>query len=141
MFLQKMTSLKFKLSSFFVIAFLAFAPVMITVTTTPAKAQNATTNKTSGIGADTEGGPFKNLIIRAKSIFKSVRTVVFLLGGFGLIFLAAQAIFGDLKWDSFLALAIGLLILGVAGYLVDYITQEDTTKTMFGDDLSTLKGK
>jgi hypothetical protein len=56
------------------------------------------------------------------SLFKSAKTIVFVVGGFGLIALAFSAIFGKVKWPWFAGLAFGLAVLAAANAIVDYAT-------------------
>ena len=60
--------------------------------------------------------------IKATKVFGAVKTIVFVIGGFGLIALAFQAIFGKVKWPWFAGLAFGLAVLAAAGAIVDYAT-------------------
>lgn len=55
-------------------------------------------------------------------VFNAVKTIIFVVGGFGLIALAFQAIFGKVKWPWFAGLAFGLAVLAAAGAIVDYAT-------------------
>ena len=59
---------------------------------------------------------------KAADTFKSVKAVIFIVGGFGLVALAFFAIFGKLKWTWFASLAVGLAILAAAGAIIDYAT-------------------
>lgn len=59
---------------------------------------------------------------KAANVFTSVKQIVFVVGGFGLVALAFMAIFGKLDWKKFAALAVGLAILAAAGAVVDYAT-------------------
>ncbi len=59
---------------------------------------------------------------KAINVFKAVKTIVFVIGGFGLVALAFQAIFGKVKWPWFAGLAVGLAILAAAGAIVEYAT-------------------
>ncbi len=68
-------------------------------------------------------------------LFQNVRTIVFVLGGFGLVGLAVGAIFGNVKWKWFASLAIGLVILAIASQIVEYFTNGGQTGD-FGDTLS-----
>lgn len=61
---------------------------------------------------------------KALSVFRAVKTIVFVIGGFGLVALAFQAIFGKVKWPWFAGLAVGLAILAAAGAIVEYATGE-----------------
>jgi len=75
-------------------------------------------------------------IVQKKGIelFKNVKTVIFILGGFGLVGLAVGAIFGSVKWKWFASLAIGLVILAIASSIITYFTDVNTTAN-FGDTL------
>ena len=55
---------------------------------------------------------------KAVNVFKSIKTIVFVVGGFGLVGLAFQAIFGKVKWTWFAGLAVGLAVLAAAGSAV-----------------------
>lgn len=62
---------------------------------------------------------------KAANVFTSVKQIVFVVGGFGLVALAFMAIFGKLDWKKFAMLAVGLAILAAAGAVVDYATGAD----------------
>ena len=66
--------------------------------------------------------------------FKSVRTMVLIFGGFGLIVLAVAAILGKIKWPALGALAAGLAIVAVAGKVIDYATNDSQS----GGDIATV---
>ena len=70
---------------------------------------------------------------KAILVFKSVKTIVFVVGGFGLVALAFQAIFGKVKWPWFAGLALGLAILAAAGSIVDYATGSDGANSLNSD--------
>jgi len=74
-------------------------------------------------------GFFTDAATRFMNTFKSVRTMVLIFGGFGLIVLAVAAILGKIKWAALGALAAGLAIVAVAGKVVDYATTDNTTDT------------
>ena len=59
---------------------------------------------------------------KAGEVFRAVKSIIFVVGGFGLVALAFFAIFGKLKWTWFASLAVGLAILAAAGAIVDYAT-------------------
>ena len=59
---------------------------------------------------------------KAVKIFNHVKMIIFIVGGFGLVGIAFQAIFGKVKWTWFAGLAVGLAILAAAGAIVNYAT-------------------
>ncbi len=59
---------------------------------------------------------------KVKDVFSSVKTITYILGGFGLIGIAYSAIIGKVKWSWFAGLAVGLAILASAGAIVEYAT-------------------
>ena len=60
---------------------------------------------------------------KAGNVFQSVKTIIFVVGGFGLVGLAFAAIFGKINWKWFASLAVGLAILAAAGAIVNYATE------------------
>lgn len=71
---------------------------------------------------------FATVLSRMVTTFQNVRSVIFVVGGFGLVGLAFAAIFGKVKWSWLAALAVGLAIVAVAGAVVDYVTRADTNQ-------------
>lgn len=65
-------------------------------------------------------------------LFQASRTILFIVGGFGLIGIAFAAIFGKMNWKWFAALAIGLAIVAAAGAIVDYATTTTDTNMTGG---------
>ena len=59
---------------------------------------------------------------KAATTFRNVKSIIFIVGGFGLVLLAFGAIFGKIKWSAFASLAVGLAILAAAGAIVEYAT-------------------
>ena len=66
------------------------------------------------------------------NVFQSVKLITFVIGGFGLVSIAHQAIIGKVKWGWFAGLAVGLAILAAAGAVVDYATGA-SQQDQFGD--------
>lgn len=88
----------------------------------PAAAQSTSGGSVMGIAAT-----------KALNAFKATRTIIFIVGGFGLVGIAFAAIFGKINWKWFAALAVGLGILAAAGAIVKYATtQEGNTNTGTG---------
>lgn len=73
---------------------------------------------------DSAAAVFDTVTKKGEDLFRNVKTIVFVVGGFGLVGLAVGAIFGTVKWKWFASLAIGLAILAVAGAIVQYVTNE-----------------
>lgn len=69
---------------------------------------------------------------KAINVFKSARSIMFVVGGFGLIGVAFMAVFGKINWKWFAGLAVGLAMLAAAGSIVNYATG-DTTTSSFAD--------
>ena len=64
---------------------------------------------------------------KVSHVFERVKTIVFLLGGFGLVAVAFLAIFGKLNWKWFAGLAVGLAIVAAASAIVGYSTGRGMT--------------
>ena len=62
---------------------------------------------------------------KAITVFNHVKGIIFIVGGFGLVGIAFQAIFGKVKWSWFAGLAIGLAILAAASAIVNYATGDN----------------
>ena len=63
---------------------------------------------------------------KARNVFKSVKTIIFVVGGFGLVGVAWGAIWGKINWKWFAALAVGLAIVAAAGSIIEYATGDNT---------------
>ena len=72
---------------------------------------------------------------KTRNVFDNVKTITFILGGFGLVGIAFAAIMGKVNWKWFAGLAVGLGILGAAGSIVEYATgsTEVDIDTTFGN--------
>lgn len=58
------------------------------------------------------------------NLFTNAKSIIFVIGGFGLIALAFQAIFGKIKWAWFAALAFGLAVVAAASSIITYAANE-----------------
>ena len=67
---------------------------------------------------------------KSLNVFRAVKTIIFVVGGFGLVGLAFQV-----KWAWFAGLAVGLAVLAAAGAIVNYATGDmaDKQKDGFND--------
>ena len=80
---------------------------------------------------------FSTVGTKLSNLFKKSKFVLFLIGGFGLIALAFQAIFGKLKWAWFAALAFGLAVVAAAGGIVGYaVNNNGEVSTNMADTLT-----
>ncbi|MBR1605400.1 MAG: TrbC/VirB2 family protein [Alphaproteobacteria bacterium] len=72
------------------------------------------------------GGAGSSLMTTAQTkmihIFSSVKTITFIIGGFGLVGIAYQAAIGKVNWKWFAGLAVGLALLAAAGAIIEYAT-------------------
>lgn len=84
--------------------------------------------------AEGQAAAFDIVQNKGVELFKNVRTIVFVMGGFGLVGLAVGAIFGAVKWKWFASLAFGLVVLAIASQVVEYFTAGGATSG-FGDTL------
>ena len=103
-----------KYLSFFAIVALAFVA-------TDAFANGNATSTGNVLGQNND--VFGTVLSRMVTTFQNVRSVIFVVGGFGLVGLAFAAIFGKVKWSWLAALAVGLAIVALAGAVVDYVTR------------------
>ena len=69
-----------------------------------------------------QNGVMEEAAGKAVTMFNHVKMIIFVVGGFGLVGIAFQAIFGKVKWTWFAGLAVGLAILAAAGAIVNYAT-------------------
>ena len=78
--------------------------------------------------------------VKAVNVFEHVKTIIFVVGAFGLVGIAFQAIFGKVKWTWFAGLAVGLGILAAASAVVKYATGDSAGTAgiadTFGGDAS-----
>ena len=77
---------------------------------------------------------------KAANVFQKVKIITFIVGGFGLVGIAYQAIIGKVKWGWFAGLAVGLALLAAAGAIVDYATGASEVQGKFGDSFSNSTG-
>lgn len=85
--------------------------------------------------ADGKGTVFGTAAGKLVDLFKNAKMIIFIIGGFGLVALAFQAIFGKVKWAWFAALAFGLAVVAAAGAIVNYAANKDAVGEKFEDSL------
>ncbi len=67
---------------------------------------------------------FSTIQSKLMNTFNSVRSVVYIVGGFGLVVVGVQAVAGKIKWGWLIALSVGLAIVAIASQVVSYVTDE-----------------
>lgn len=80
-----------------------------------------------------EGDVMGTALSKSLTLFQHIKVLIFVVGAFGLIGIAFQAIFGKVKWTWFAGLAVGLAILAAAGAIVNYATGGNITGGNTGD--------
>lgn len=80
---------------------------------------------------------FGTAVSKMADLFTNAKMVIFVIGGFGLVALAFQAIFGKVKWPWFAALAFGLAVVAAAGAIVNYAAN---TNSAVGDQFADTLG-
>lgn len=78
---------------------------------------------------------------KAVQVFNHVKIIIFVVGGFGLVGIAFQAIFGKVKWTWFAGLAVGMAILAAAGAIVNYATGDTMGKDAAGESVEDTFGR
>ena len=78
---------------------------------------------------------FSVAVTKLSDLFKNTKSVLFIIGGFGLVALAFQAIFGKLKWAWFAALALGLAVVAAAGKIVEYASDGGVSESSVNSDV------
>ena len=79
--------------------------------------------------------------------FNSVKGILFIVGGFGLVGLTCAAIFGRMSWKWFAGLGLGLAIVAAAGSIVYYASgdymdslSQETVNDTFADGMNGSSG-
>ena len=86
--------------------------------------------------AESGTGVFDQIGNKMLDVFQNVRSIIFIVGGFGLVGLGFAAIFGKIKWTWLAALAAGLAIVALAGAVVDYVVKQQGEKLSADDAAS-----
>ena len=98
---------------------------------------------TAGGGGGAGGGGsdvFGSVTEKAQEIFDNLKTLVFVLGGFGLIGFSVGAIFGKVQWKWFATLSFGLFVISVADQVVTYITADSDVHYTEGQSFASAFG-
>ncbi|MBR6231465.1 MAG: TrbC/VirB2 family protein [Alphaproteobacteria bacterium] len=67
---------------------------------------------------------FETALTTILAVFKNVRYIVYVIGGFGLIGLAVAAILGKMQFKWLVYVALGLAIVAAADMIVSYATND-----------------
>ncbi|MDR1008901.1 MAG: hypothetical protein LBL52_01465 [Rickettsiales bacterium] len=88
----------------------------------------------SEVPADSLGqstGPFAKFLARAAHLFQVSRNALFVVAAFVFIGFAWNAINkGSIEWEKIAYLLIGLVLLGVAGFIVAYMADPSGTENL-----------
>ena len=90
---------------------------------------------TGNAWAEDGSSVFQVAVDKLSDLFKNTKSVLFIIGGFGLVALAFQAIFGKLKWAWFAALALGLAVVAAAGKIVEYASDGGVSESSVNSDV------
>ena len=82
-----------------------------------------------GFGAAAADDIFQKAFNVTATVFKNVRFIVYIIGGFGLIGLAVAAILGKMNFKWLVYVALGLAIVAAADLIVSYATTSKDGKT------------
>ena len=90
---------------------------------------------------DANASVFNTAATKLGDLFRNAKMIIFFIGGFGLIALAFQAIFGKVKWAWFAALAFGLAVVAAAAAIIEYasnngVGRPGSDNTGFQDSLN-----
>lgn len=77
---------------------------------------------------------------KVANVFRNVKTITFILGGFGLVAVAYQAAMGKVNWKWFAGLAVGMALLGAAGAIVEYASGDANVNNVLGTSFSDSGG-
>ena len=78
---------------------------------------------TMGMIGDAAANDVMSLALtKTVNVFKRVKAILIVLGGFGLVAVAFLAIFGKVNWKWFAGLAVGLAVVAAAGAIIQYAT-------------------
>ncbi len=83
-----------------------------------------TTTKPTGGGT---GPLFGELIDKGAQIFNGMRDIIYVVSGLGIIAVAIGGFFGNLNWKWLSAIIIGLMVIGLTGGIISYISGENPT--------------
>ena len=114
-----------KITSFLAIAAIALAVAALAID--PAMAQ-----------ASGGGDIFSSLNSKASTTFQNVRTLAFIIAGFGILAIAIMAYFGRFNFKHLAGLIGGLVLLSAAAAMINYVTSGNTGSSTTTFDPSTM---
>lgn len=85
-------------------------------------------------------GPFAAFLTKAAKLFFQTRNALFVIAIFAFLTYAWNAIMsGSIKWDQIFYLIVGLTILGVAGFVVNYMAGDGIDIQQESSDLRNIE--
>ena len=73
-------------------------------------------------GCSVDSGLFSGLLMAGQQIFTSLRELIYVVAGFGIIAVAVGGFFGNLNWKWLGAIVISLVVIATAGELIVLLT-------------------
>ncbi len=67
-------------------------------------------------------GLFGELIAKGVEIFNGMRDIIYIVSGLGIIAVSIGGFFGNLNWKWLSAIIIGLMVIGLTGGIITFLT-------------------
>ena len=109
---------------------------MVTTAKNPATESKESTTKSSvsksssstSKCSEATKGLFGTLLCSASEIFVGMRTIVFIVSGFGIMAVAIGGFFGQLNWKWLSSIIIGLFVISTTSAIINYMVDSDAIK-------------
>ena len=92
---------------------------------------NSSTEAQASI-AGCSGDVFQQIQCKVLQFLSNLRTLAYVLAGFGLIMFAYAAIFNKVNWKHFSSIAMGLFLLSMMGPFIEYFSGNSMVTTALG---------
>jgi type IV secretory pathway VirB2 component (pilin) len=88
--------------------------------------------------AQAQSDIFQSLQTKANTTFQNVRTIAFIIAGFGIIAIAVMAYFGRFNFKHLAGLIGGLVLISAAAAFINFVTTGNTSSTTITYDPSQM---
>ena len=88
-------------------------------------------NTANGL-AGCSGTVFEQIKCKILQFLSSLRTIAYVISGFGIIFFAWAAIFGKVNWKHLSSIGVGLFLLSMIGPFIEYFSGDSSVKSVLG---------